>query len=376
LTSTPVVLTVLATILAGLSSSEMIRSQYFRSLAAQNQSKANDQWSLFQTKRIRGSAVEMTIDLLLSRAEGGKVDPEAIRQSADELVAELKRLKGELERLAIHPEALTKFRSVVGEQLKEAEKWRERLMKMLASSELANDFRRLHDAQPTPLSLPRLDSDPLVREALEAVRARQTENETAPLMRRLDEHTLNQTIKTAEENIQAAEFANKPTSDRLTRLDHLLQEQAIVARYYRHAAREAGKALSGLPSKEWAKPEQREAALSLLGSAANVKATIDELLIAFTLARHGYTAQRYRQEAVLNEQAAECYEVLVRLNGALSERHRERSKQFFYGMLVAQAGVTIGTFSLTVKRRSPLWALAAMTGLGAVVFGSYVYVYM
>src|SRR5439155_3827833 len=40
----PVIMTVLATILAGLSSSDMTRAQYHRSLASQNQSKAAHQW--------------------------------------------------------------------------------------------------------------------------------------------------------------------------------------------------------------------------------------------------------------------------------------------------------------------------------------------
>ncbi len=55
LASTPVVMAMLATLLAGLSSSEMTRAQYDRSMAAQMQSKAGDQWSLFQAKRIRES---------------------------------------------------------------------------------------------------------------------------------------------------------------------------------------------------------------------------------------------------------------------------------------------------------------------------------
>src|SRR5712692_3971008 len=64
LTSTPIVLTVLATALAGLSSSEMTLAQYHRSLAAQNQSKASDQWGFFQAKRQRGTAMENAYDLL------------------------------------------------------------------------------------------------------------------------------------------------------------------------------------------------------------------------------------------------------------------------------------------------------------------------
>src|SRR5438552_18364446 len=64
LAAVPVALTVLATILAGLASSEMTRSQYFRSLAAQDQSKAGSQWGFFQAKKIRGTTLEATADLL------------------------------------------------------------------------------------------------------------------------------------------------------------------------------------------------------------------------------------------------------------------------------------------------------------------------
>src|SRR6516162_10778650 len=60
ITLTPVMLTLIATVLAGLSSSEMIQAQYHRSLAAQEQSKAGDQWAFFQSKRIRGTIVEQT----------------------------------------------------------------------------------------------------------------------------------------------------------------------------------------------------------------------------------------------------------------------------------------------------------------------------
>ena len=55
LAATPIVMTVIATLLAGLSSSEMTRAQYDRSLAAQHQSKAGDQWSYFQAKRLRAA---------------------------------------------------------------------------------------------------------------------------------------------------------------------------------------------------------------------------------------------------------------------------------------------------------------------------------
>src|SRR3954469_25760859 len=69
LLATPVVMSVVATLLAGLASSEMTRAQYDRSLAAQLQSKAGDQWGYFQAKKLRGALQESTLDLL--QANGG-----------------------------------------------------------------------------------------------------------------------------------------------------------------------------------------------------------------------------------------------------------------------------------------------------------------
>lgn len=69
LTATPVIMTVVATLLAGLASSEMTRAQYSRSLAAQQQSKAGDQWSFFQAKRLRSTVQSGMLDLLRATAE-------------------------------------------------------------------------------------------------------------------------------------------------------------------------------------------------------------------------------------------------------------------------------------------------------------------
>ena len=66
---TPVVMTVVATMLAGLSSSEMTRAQYDRSLAAQLQSKAGDQWNFFQGKKLRSALQHNTLDVLTGTGE-------------------------------------------------------------------------------------------------------------------------------------------------------------------------------------------------------------------------------------------------------------------------------------------------------------------
>ena len=67
--ATPIVMTVIATMLAGLASSEMTKAQYDRSLAAQLQSKAGDQWSFYQAKKLRSAVAHNSLDLLAASVE-------------------------------------------------------------------------------------------------------------------------------------------------------------------------------------------------------------------------------------------------------------------------------------------------------------------
>ena len=76
--ATPVIMTVIATMLAGLSSSEMTRAQYDRSLAAQLQSKAGDQWNFFQGKKLRGALQHSTLDTLAGTFNVAPLDHAAL----------------------------------------------------------------------------------------------------------------------------------------------------------------------------------------------------------------------------------------------------------------------------------------------------------
>lgn len=69
LSATPVVMTVIATLLAGLATSEMTRAQYDRALGAQLQSKAGDQWGYFQAKKLRSALQRNSLDLLRATTE-------------------------------------------------------------------------------------------------------------------------------------------------------------------------------------------------------------------------------------------------------------------------------------------------------------------
>lgn len=82
LSATPVVMTVVATLLAGLASSEMTRAQYDRSLAAQLQSKAGDQWNYFQAKKLRGAIQRNSLDLLRATTDVRQTSLEALGRAA------------------------------------------------------------------------------------------------------------------------------------------------------------------------------------------------------------------------------------------------------------------------------------------------------
>jgi hypothetical protein len=74
LSATPVIMTVIATLLAGLASSEMTRAQYDRAYAAQLQSKAGDQWNYFQAKKLRGAIQRNSLELLRATSAAGPLN--------------------------------------------------------------------------------------------------------------------------------------------------------------------------------------------------------------------------------------------------------------------------------------------------------------
>ncbi|HVU26099.1 MAG TPA: DUF4337 family protein [Opitutus sp.] len=80
--ATPVVMTVIATLLAGLANSEMTKSQYDRSLAAQQQSKAGDQWGFFQAKRLRSAIQLGSLDVIALTTAAPAIDAAGLRALA------------------------------------------------------------------------------------------------------------------------------------------------------------------------------------------------------------------------------------------------------------------------------------------------------
>ena len=90
-------------------------------------------------------------------------------------------------------------------------------------------------------------------------------------------------------------------------------------------------------------------------------------------ARVALEQRRYRTESGLNLGIGSLYEARVHVVTAISDRHRRRSKNFFYALLVAQIGAVISTLSLARQQRSALLFLAALAGAIAVGFGAFVY---
>ena len=94
--ATPIVMTVIATMLAGLASSEMTKAQYDRALAAQLQSKAGDQWSYFQAKKLRSAGAHNSLDLLAATSDiaaAGRVGA-ARRRCGDRCRADQRSIAG------------------------------------------------------------------------------------------------------------------------------------------------------------------------------------------------------------------------------------------------------------------------------------------
>jgi hypothetical protein len=314
LAATPVVMAVVATLLAGLASSEMTRAQYDRALAAQQQSKAGDQWSLFQAKRVRGALQHNSLDLLQSIVELHPLTAAGLKAAAEQWPAQ----PSESEAAKVKTEMLAVLDSPVGQQA----------LTFLQRGEV-----------PQAGAAPVLD--PNVKAALDAVENLTPESQVVTLLAKVSLETLDEALLTARDRAQAFDTATKPVNQTIDQLENLLARQA-----------------ASLEAKS-------------SSSASGASLTRD-----FTAARLRYAAVRYEVEARLNQAIASFYELQVRKSNISAERHHNRSQRFFFGMLAAQLGVIVSTLAMAARQRNLLWALAAAAGLLAVAFAIYVYLYV
>jgi hypothetical protein len=314
LAATPVVMAVVATLLAGLASSEMTRAQYDRALAAQQQSKAGDQWSFFQAKRLRGAFQRSSLDLLQSMVEIRPLDPAALKESAEQLPAQPEQS----EAARVRTEMLAALNSSAGRQ--------------------ALGCLQRGDVPPAGAAAA---PDPAVKAALDAVENLKPESELKPLLAGVSNKALEAALSAARDQTQTFDAATKPVNNAMEKLENLVTRQTACLR---------------------AVPSSQPNGASL---------TRD-----FTAARLRYAALRYEVEARLNQAIANLYELQVRQSNISAERHHDRSQRFFFGMLAAQLGVIVSTLAMAARQRNLLWALAAAAGLLAIAFAIYVYLYV
>jgi hypothetical protein len=355
-TATPVMMAVLATMLAGLTSSEMTRAQYDRSLAAQQQSKAGDQWNFFQAKRLRSATYRNTLDLLHATTELGPLSLSALKQSAIQLPIQVDeaaaRIKNALQRVstdanAAHAkETLDQYLQADAQRRAQAQDIKTQVLAILDAPDAENVVAAMQKGE-----LPDIGPDPALDEkvtsAIEAVASSRTLKEVAPFIASLDDKCLEDSLRAAMDRTATLDGATKPINQSIDRLEKLLARQMGLLR-------------------------EAQTALALAG--ANPKAA-PSLNREFTAARIRYTAARYDSEARLNQAIGDLYELQVRRSNLSAERHHSRSQRFFYGMLAAQMAVIVSTLAIAAQKRNLLWSIAAGAGMLAVAFGAYVYLF-
>ena len=172
LTATPVIMTVVATALAGLASSEMTRAQYSRSLAAQQQSKAGDQWGFFQAKRLRSALQRNTLDLLQSTTEVRLLEAAALEQAGAE------------------PKTLAALQQ-----------------------------GRLPEIGPAPAL------DPNLKAALEAIDNSRPPAQVMPLIAQVKDQVLDDALRAARDRVEALDAATQPVNQTIDQLENQLSRE-------------------------------------------------------------------------------------------------------------------------------------------------------
>lgn len=199
LTATPVIMTVVATMLAGLASSEMTRGQYDRALAAQLQSKAGDQWSFFQAKRVRAALQRNTVDLLQINGDVAPLDPGLLQKDAEAAAgdsAEVAKTRAELS---------ATLNSSGGQQA----------MELLKAGGLP--------AGATPV-IPRED----IKAAMEGVENFRPEPEIWQRLEKVSDRELESALRVACDRVQEFDAATRPVNDAIDRLQTVLANQRRV----------------------------------------------------------------------------------------------------------------------------------------------------
>jgi len=405
ITSTPVIMTVIATLFAGMSASEMTWAQYHRATAAQDQSKVGDGYNFFQAKRIRGTNMEMTSTLLRALSEPGHFDAATLEQSANLVAEELTQAEKDLERLAREARALNatadtgeakgnpalarlqqSAESALGKvkTLKDdAGKLRKETDEVLTKNkdEMNKAFGYLNGGLPPATEIKMSDKENLakyaedVNQLTKAIEDRKpdTDPEVKKLLRRLPKQVLKSAYDLAVENTTLFDKATSELKKPFGTISKLVDRQLDLARKLHTIVGGVTAALPASASDESkALKEVRATAASLSQTDRLLKDKVEQLYRNSKAASIDFDARRYNAESRYTLQEARRYELLVYKSNFESDRHMDRKTFLFYAMLTAQAGVTIATLALAFRKKSVVWGLAALAGAAAVGFGGFV----
>jgi hypothetical protein len=195
LAATPVIMTVIATLLAGLASSEMTRAQYDRSLAAQQQNKASDEWGFFQAKRLRGAFQVNTLDLLQQITSVPPLDVKSLRTAAQdaELASEVKSTLSDM------------LDSVAGRQALGA----------LQEGKL-------------PVAPPTVMLNPDLKTFIAAIESGRPETEIVPLASKVKPRDIDEALAAAADEARKFDASVKPINSLIDRLNELIAHAASL----------------------------------------------------------------------------------------------------------------------------------------------------
>jgi hypothetical protein len=350
--------------------------------------------------------MEMTISLLRSMTEPGEVTPVAFRGAADRLPEDFGRAEQDAERLVKAVDAAKGDLGPAGDRLRKAADdlrdstrklaqgaaaAREKVAQALGDDRVSASFVFLNsDRLPTKegeaddpvkgLNEEFARINPAIPAALKEIAERKTERQMAGTLANITEDQVHKAIDDAEARASEFDELGKPTAATYRTLDDLVAgPEGLVGlvRAFHRAARAVNDAVAFVPPGDSkALNDVRLAAAAVARADADLKGGAEALANDFKAAQLAYNVRRYAREARYNQAIAGLYELDVRKASLESDRHMHRSRNFFYGMLAAQAGVTIATFSLAVRFRSLLWGVATVAGLTALAIGAYVYLRM
>ena len=187
-------------------------------LAAQHQSKAGDQWTFFQAKRIRGTTLETTAELLQSLGSPAPFAPNEIDSLLFRMVEATENAPTKKSTADdVSPATMAKATAAI------------KAARVQLSTLLKDDAVRASQPFLTSSTVPTVNSpsQPIsaapeqINAAIDAIRQRKTEVDTADLIRNIKPNDIDTDIRQAEANADAFDKACAPVNDTIRKFRSL-----------------------------------------------------------------------------------------------------------------------------------------------------------